>query len=97
MSKHNAKHLADWNSSKYSCSQTAQFLDVDNLFPSKFKTHWQEHYQQNNFLRLSTSLEKYAMKTILSFPMNEPVLFLDLSSMVPNLFLRKAHSFVDEI
>jgi hypothetical protein len=37
MSMRNVKHLVTWKSTKYSCNQTANFLEVDNLLPSKFK------------------------------------------------------------
>jgi hypothetical protein len=72
------------------------FLDVDNLFPSKFKNSLAGTLSGKiYFLQLSTSLEKSRNEKQCLLPNKVTSLCLDLC-MVPNLFLRKAHSLVDE-
>jgi hypothetical protein len=96
MSKHNAKHLADSGILPVFIRAAAQFFRR-RQFPSKFKTHCNIVRQNITSFGFQHRWKNDAMKNDIVFP-NEMNQFVpDLSSMVPNLFLRKAHSFVDEI
>jgi hypothetical protein len=69
----NAKHLADLEI-KYSCNQTAQFLEVDNLLPSKFKNSFAGIcLVKYSFLLLLTSQENNAVKNniVFAYKMNQ--------------------------